>query len=672
MMRFDKLLLTELRVLREPLDLAKVEKPDFESAIIDNENLNALGYQLKPEGILRLANIYAANPELVPLYERIIQLEPEIKVLPMYPNFPAQVLEMSEYEFRVHQLIHYATTYGLEEEFGIAVKRGWLPETSHIKERTEDVQVADLKVLDYLSNQELEELVANNLIGRKERLEEKELEIAKFMIQNSNMVIKEIPFKENIASLFADSILSGTSEERNDTFGVLSNVFKHPGDVLDFLEELIVLNKYKHFSTSVKRAFVNLIESFAADSIEENLASDRWSNKFLGKKGKKRSINKNVAVIDYLSYNRFSKSHEAKEIVADLKSGELFSWNQRVEQAYSANDLAKVMELLGQRPGVYFRQLNRLFKLGVEARILAKDLKPKASELKTQSIVSALNNFEGDEQVSLVFLSLLRENLISKEITELAGKKVFLSKSDVDYARSKIEITDKFSEGGYISNGMAIRIPEKAEFLRFFTYWNDDRRIDIDLHGTSVNSQGHVSRVGWNSMRKNETLVHSGDITHSNATEYIDLDLTKAAAEEIERVQFNLNSYTRVPFSQIETVFTGLMAMSEMGEEVDLHDPKNVLFRHDLEYNSMSVDYGMIDLVNRVIYVGGKNSDKHNDDNLFETPIHNLTIETYLTLLLASQNAELVESEREADIILGLAKSDKDNYISLIDKNFFL
>ena len=31
-----------------------------------------------------------------------------------------------------------------------------------------------------------------------------------------------------------------------------------------------------------------------------------------------------------------------------------------------------------------------------------------------------------------------------------------------------------------------------------------------------------------------------------------------------------------------------------------------------------------------------------------------------------------IENKEEADVILGLAKSDEDKYVSLIDKNFFM
>lgn len=675
MSRFHELLLSELRVLesQENSKNKNFNKNQLELALIDNENLNALGYQLKEEGIIKLAMDYKVNPNMTPLYKRVMELEPAIEVSPMYPNFPIQVLEMDELEYRIHQIMHYISTYGVEELLGIEVKTGWLPKTEEVMERERDIQVADLKTLDYLSPVNVDKKVIKDLIGRKERLLPKELELAKAVVLRTKLPIENVPFKENIGKIFGDLLLTGDLEQRYITLDALSGVVEHPGDVLDLIEYMVVKNKYKHFKTSVKRGLVKLIEQFPASSIEENLASNRWSSTFRGKGGKTRAINRNIALIDYLSYNRFSQNASAQKIVNELKSGLLLSWNQKLEQAYTERNYDEVVRLLSQRPGVMFRQVNRLVKLGVDANKIATVLKEKAKELKTQTIVSAMNNYEGQDIVDKIFLDTLVCNLNSKDLREVFnGKKVYIDEKDIDFAKSKLEITDKFEEGGYITNGMAIRIPEDAEFLRFFTYWNDDRQIDIDLHGVAVHESGEISHIGWNGRYKDGSLVHSGDITHSNATEYIDLDLKGAEETGVVKVQFNINSYTGVPFNKIDTVFTGLMALSGMGQKVDLFDPKNVIFRHDLENKSMSVDYGIIDLENKLIYIVGKKSDRHNDTNVGELVNPKLTIKTYLGILILTQGGNIVNKEEDADLVLGLAKEDKENYISLIDKNFFM
>ena len=676
MTKFNKLLLSELRVIegeRKPKNTDVALSRAIQMALADGENLKALGYKLTGDSLINLAKDYSRNSSLKPVYQRVMEMEPSIEVSPMYPNFPIQVLNMSEEEFRTDQLLHYLTTYGFEEVTGEDVKKGWLPETKEIDERVEDVQLGELKTLEYLFKEEVDEKVIKDLMGRQERLLPKELELAKTVMLRTNLTIEEIPFKENIGAIFGDTLLSGDLQAVYKAFDSLRDVVKHPGDVLDVLEYVVVKNKYKHLKTSVKRGFVELIESFPISSIEENLASNRWSRRFLGKGGKARSINRNIALIDYLSYNRFSSNPSARSVVVDLKSGNLLSWNQKLEKAYQEKDYDKVLTLLEQRPGVLFRQVNRMVNVGVEPKKIECSLNKHAGKLKTQSIVSALNNYTGSDDVKKIFTNALIHNLAKKDLSGLfKDKKVYIDEKDVDLMKSRIEITDKFEEGGYIGNGIAIRIPENTEFLRFFTYWNDSKRIDIDLHGVSINKKGEKSHIGWYSRFKGESLVHSGDITHSDAAEYIDLDLKKAEAERIQRVQFNINSYTGVPFNKIETVFTGLMALSEIGQKADLFNPKNVIFRHDLTNKGMAVDYGVIDLKEKLMYISGKVSTKHNDTSLINLKDPTLSMKAYIGLLALTQEATIVDNKDEADLILGLAKSDEDNYISLIDENFFM
>ena len=76
--------------------------------------------------------------------------------------------------------------------------------------------------------------------------------------------------------------------------------------------------------------------------------------------------------------------------------------------------------------------------------------------------------------------------------------------------------------------------------------------------------------VGWNSDFNTHGIVHSGDITHSNAAEYIDLDMKDS---QLDSISFVIHSYTCQTFDKIDTVFTGLMAVSELGQEVDGQSP---------------------------------------------------------------------------------------------------
>ena len=677
-----KLLFTEMRVLVSDNQSEKVNTISQDSiklALVDQENVRALGYNLKNESVAKLAADYESNPNMTPLYKYIQEYTPEIKASPMYPNFPAQVKNMSELEFRVNQFLHYASTYGIESVFGIEVKTGFSPKTEEIIVRLEDEQLIALKTLDYMSEIDAVKLVIENLIGRKERLENRNLELAKIVVSMKNRpAIQEIPFKENIVALFSETLLKGSVEEVYSAECELKNILKHPGDVLDLVERTVVLNKYKHLRTTTKRVFVNLLENFTADALEENLASNRWSSAFLGKNKKRRSRNRNISLIDYLSISRFARKQSTLDLVSALKNGELISWNQNLESVMK-EDIMKAAEIAKQRPGIYFRMVNRFAKLGLDVGTLKNHMLEVGGDLKTQSIVSTLNRYDGSRNedksiadgVREAFLNALVANLSNKKIEAIAGKKVFIDSSQFDLDASRIELNDKSVEGGYIQSGLAIKIPEEVETMRFFTYWNDKKRVDIDLHSSFLRKDGSQGHIGYYGSYNTEGFAFSGDITHSDAAEYVDMNFKEAIEDGVAAIQFNINSFTRQPFKDIDTVFTGMMAIGKLDEKVELYSPKNCFFSHELKNEETSLNYAYIDIEKRILFIIGTAETGLNDLNL-EAQERKLSVQSYLNILLATQKATMVTNVEDADVVLGIEKSDDKNYYSLIDENFFM
>ena len=119
-------------------------------------------------------------------------------------------------------------------------------------------------------------------------------------------------------------------------------------------------------------------------------------------------------------------------------------------------------------------------------------------------------------RVRAILEDVLRAHM-EKAHTELAGKKVFVKAEEFELSYSRLEGGKKSSEGGYLPSGMAIRIPEEVKRLRFFVYWNDKNRVDVDLHAAAYDLEGEFIHVGWDAHFNKSGIVHSGDITHSNA-----------------------------------------------------------------------------------------------------------------------------------------------------------
>ena len=121
-----KTLLSELRMF-EINPVEKITNESLTKAITVNAEINNLGFTMLPKDIIRLAS--DAHPEN--LLKLIQEMYNHKGYKPMYPGFPEEVLEMDEAVYRFHQLLHYFTTYGIEQLTGEEVSEGWMPSSKY-------------------------------------------------------------------------------------------------------------------------------------------------------------------------------------------------------------------------------------------------------------------------------------------------------------------------------------------------------------------------------------------------------------------------------------------------------------------------------------------------------------------------------------------------------------
>lgn len=261
--------------------------------------------------------------------------------------------------------------------------------------------------------------------------------------------------------------------------------------------------------------------------------------------------------------------------------------------------------------------------------------------------------------------------------TPIRGKKVFVDDCGFDLDLSEIRVTDNSAEGGCIRSGLAYKIPDDVNRMRFFVYWNDRSRVDVDLHMALFDADGNSRSVGWNASFVDESFAFSGDITHSDAAEYIDVDLMKAAEGNFTKVSTNINLYAGKPtFKDVDEIYVGAMAVDSIGRDVKLYNPSNCFFTHYLTGGYDFINYGYIDIVNRVIRFDGVGSDNghlsgHYYTN-YKTDAPAFTVNDYLHNVFWAQGAELVTERDDADVVLVIGKPSMENEISLIDENFFM
>lgn len=662
-MNYNKLLLAELRFVTYEKCDSELTDALMAKAVTLNENLQSLGYVLSPADILAIAK----SPSLDSFYDKVRRMMDTVKANPMYPGFPQQVMEMDEAVFRFHQMVHYFSTYGMELLFGVNVTRGWLPcEGENSTDAADQKIVLKAKTIKLLPIEESYIVPLQMIMSRKERMTLPEREIVTVAISHVSVEqirALKVGFKENMDAIY-EIVFDMT--DREVAFSFLRALCQHTGDVLRCVDLLLRRHKY-HFRTAQKRFLVKLLESYPEKDFRANLV--------LSGKGAER----NITLLNYLDFSVYSRSAGHMDAVNDLRDGRLRSWESVAKtMLQSGNDGA--LDFVAQRPGMMLRMVAWLMRLGYTQEAIVERLSAKAAALSMQTLVTNMNYFgkltaeERADSLSLydAFETLLHSRMKSCD-TQLRGKKVTLRMEDFDLDVSEIHCSDKSAEGGYLRSGLAYRIPENVEKLRFFVYWNDENRVDVDLHAGYSDLEGNKHSVGWNQDFRDCGVVFSGDITHSDAAEYIDIDLTAP----IDKVNANIHLFSGRPnFKAVETCFVGMMAVPERnsnGRESSLYRAANCFFQHNLRQKCATINYGYIDVQNRcLVFDGAPGSWDCNWYGGVEHRRGRLTLTRYLELLADAQEAKFCEKEEEADVILVMGKAENEKEISLIDANFFM
>lgn len=655
----------ELRMFIADGQENEITDASLAGAVTLNADLASLGFVMSPESVAVMA---AHQADMGRFYRELKEYAGEVKADPMYPGFPDEVMNMDEAEYRLHQLCHYFSTYGIEDIFGVSVSRGWLPHDADEKDSREEKTgagfIAGLKQITVIPENDAYIVPAETILSRGLRMANAEEDIiaeALPHIDADRIAGFRIPFKENLEIAFAVLVDTGRMDAARA-------ICQHPGDVFKCMPHYLESHGYR-LRTRQKKAIVRLLESYPVAGFRENL--------MLSNRKREKVLN----ILRFLSYRKYSRSRAHLEAVIALRNDELRSWMGMVEELIDEdvrnNALGVVMKdgepeyiegkavpFIVQRPGMMLRMLRRLIRIGYMPELLAAALSAHADELSTKTIVDCLTKADMTDDLNPVMTGILRpilaEKLASIE-TPLKGKKVYVDEGGYDLSQS---VVSKSEEGGYVRSGLAYRIPDDVRRVRFFVYWNDSRRVDIDLHSFAETPDGEPIHIGWYGDFRNHGMVMSGDITHSDAAEYIDIDLEKCDAAAIEST---IEIFSGKPsFRDVDEVLVGMMGVSKLGEDVSLYSPSACFFSHKLVSDERRLLYGYILPKERVIrYIG--RSEKRREEWLL--PDIMFSVSDYVDMLLESQEAQSVSSPEEADIVLSVAGGGN---VSLIDENYFL
>jgi len=463
----------------------------------------------------------------------------------VYKNFPKEVLDKSEMEYWLPQILMY---WGFPKEL-------------FCEEEKARPKLADKKqpVILHLANDNNYETLNQIMksIAKTPALWKKteELAIKEFY---TFVNISDIAFKENMVS-YAKYLLSKNIDIEMKS---ATDILRLAAAMSGADPSLKVKFKFKSFPNKLRKMFLKSLDKMS--NLEDDISSrkETWKRFLFGLHAKSDNKYKNVS-----------------RIVDLLYQDNLNSFNSQVEKMLTNKDV-KVLDLLSQRPGVFKRRLVHTIKLfGVQAakRFVKKDVLSKLTIYQLVSLKAFLNQKNNNifrtfppkgnwSKLKIVTNTKMNKTNI-KLVVDAIRAELSVRVPKVKILDSKLASVKLPSSGDTVKypKGTEIFIPEDVKFLRISSYWQTVNNFtvwfDNGVNFFDSNWNG-VSSICWNIPKvmdsKKTVAAFSGDPVNSftadkKACQVIDIYMENLP-EGIRYGVWNILCYSRVKFSQAKEV----------------------------------------------------------------------------------------------------------------------
>lgn len=414
--------------------------------------------------------------------------------------------------------------------------------------------------------------------------------------------------KEDKMEIFLSDLLKEEGRESRVNF---YNAFKErkeievvrAEDVVKGIDYCLVREHYK-LRTSQKKWLVKEIEKIDARSFGLALAQSNTV------------ADRSKTILNFLSYNKFSRSPEHRVIVKDLRNGSLMTANKFLKQKVRRRDLAEVKRVVGAVPSLFWERLSEMidhlsqeelrevgeschFSLGVLVTALAKENTPEVRKLLED----------------LVNRTLAKMNL------GIRGKRV------------RVAMENYSPEFSMLGEVMANKIPDDTRLARVKLQWKDTVCNSIDLITTKEENE-HLAILGHGEER--EELLSSKDNCGVRCAEWIDLDLAKVNG----KFNFHAHLYSgRNLFSQVSECTLTVEKINKLGGE-SVRELENWRVGNDSGF----VDLGTLDSKARIFAWRDKSTKYSISKILTKQNELNYSLQDLINDVVKQQSLEVVES----------------------------
>ena len=497
---------------------------------------------------------------------------------PFWKGFPQEVMEKSEFELWVHQIVHYMSN-GTYEPNEWTKERGTAFE--HSKYHTITAGSEDK----FLS-------IFTDLVSVNNSLTPDDLNVVKhFVSEGYELRFPDaIPFKENLCSLAAmglDIPASTTTDVLRIAVGMSGGDISLPR----VPSKLIKTNrwssrkeinpareafKFKKFKRSERKYILSLLEKSNCDVSEAVLKDQRW-----------------VRLGEVLHPGEYRKQYPKAFLVFDkIRNEKVKSWYGRLNQAFNES-FKNGVAFLSQRPGEFMRRLDWMVRSTgsntSDKNLVFNTFDSIAPKVSNKVLFEAFNHFEGRKKAvtnrsvmvkgarsrtTLPDLPAISEAIVNRIQNSI--KSAIESKLSTLPALGKVFVDERLQNIPLPSNMRSAssglrpimrgqRLPvgnQNAKIIRAFVHWFDERGDqDIDLTCTFI-GLGKTTHIGWNGRHNSQELgCYSGDIRHKQGAcaEYVDIKLNSALKSGYKYAIIDARNYNGRSFETVSDCVVGYM-----------------------------------------------------------------------------------------------------------------
>ncbi|EUB26005.1 TerD family protein [Fusobacterium sp. CM22] len=622
-----------------------------------------------------------------------------------YKNFPDEVINMSEVDLYINQILHYWIGYLSSNSENI------------IKEDIESSKLLKARELKLIDDEMIEKLFID-LLSSNVTLSEQYLDDV--CVLTNNKSIKEL--EKYMEYIQMKETLTAVSSYILKKEGVLIGNFKTATDILRLIAKIsdVELNNkhihFAYFSRAELSQLMTKLENLQNPMSDIKRYSKPWHT-FFKLYAKKINFNKYPKVrkaVDMLfgdiSYmTERGKINEKINRLPAMSEEELDNFVKEYTVFYGdyireilslinkANENQYEKLLLGLEncvtkvnTRILFQLYDRIINLNAKDKTVPRLVNSKGKWRRLKESISLSNELLN--RVLQIVEDGIKTQLKEKENLG----KVFI---DEDYKNIMLTTSEKDSNVSLrpMTKGSRIKFNPDAEVLRFFVAWKnlDEKtlkeltpmysRVDVDLSALTFNENLEFNDVVAYYNQKKSGFAFSGDITNApeGALEYIDVfDLERLKKKGNRYILMQIRSYNGYTFEEINSVYAGVMELTS----IEAKEKKNMYSTAITEgfqivSSERTTNTILVDLKKYEYIWLDMNMDSYKLDifqnalNYEEIPYLNdmlryFSRKQYVTMYdLLKLNADvrgvLTKDKKEADVIF--EKVDNKNNLALVD-----